>query len=85
MEIAGEAAWGGGRPRLMAALIERAAALGKAQIVGAVDGANVGSIEFHRRLGFVEVGRMPAVGFKFGGWLDLVFLQRSTAPLAGDR
>ena len=26
----------------------------------------------------VEVGRMPAVGFKFGSWLDLVFLQRST-------
>ena len=77
-----EAAWGSGVGRaLMTALIGRAAALGKTQIVAAVDGANGGSIEFHRRLGFVEVGRMPAVGFKFGGWLDLVFLQRSTGPL----
>jgi phosphinothricin acetyltransferase len=45
-------------------------------MVAAVDGANEGSIRFHERLGFVVVGRMPEVGFKFGRWLDLVLLQR---------
>jgi phosphinothricin acetyltransferase len=80
----GEAAWGRGVGRaLMTALIDRARLLGKTQMVAAVDGANAGSVEFHRRLGFVEVGRMPAVGFKFGGWLDLLLLQRSTAPRPG--
>ena len=29
----------------------------------------------HRAAGFVETGRMKAVGVKFGKWLDLVYLQ----------
>jgi phosphinothricin acetyltransferase len=53
-------------------------------MIAAIDGENEGSIQFHRRLGFVEVGRMPAVGAKFGRWLDLVLVQlrlnERTAP-----
>lgn len=72
--------WGRGVGRaLVSALIGRARDLGKTQIVAGVDGGNEASIEFHHRLGFVEVGRMPAVGFKFGRWLDLVLMQRGTA------
>jgi phosphinothricin acetyltransferase len=44
-------------------------------MVAAIDAANVGSIEFHTRLGFVEVGRMPGVGDKWGQRLDLVLMQ----------
>ena len=29
--------------------------------------------------GFVEVGRMPEVGCKFGRWLDMVFMQKRLA------
>jgi L-amino acid N-acyltransferase len=72
--------WGRGVGRaLMAELIRRARQLGKTQMVGGVDGANDASIQFHERLGFVEVARMPQIGFKFDQWLDLVLLQRSTA------
>jgi len=65
---------------LLRSLIERASAAGKHVMIGAIDGANAGSIRFHAREGFVEVARLPEVGFKFGRWLDLVLVQRILAP-----
>jgi phosphinothricin acetyltransferase len=62
---------------LVEALLERARVAGLHVMVAAVDGDNDGSIRFHERLGFVEVARMPEVGFKFGRRLDLVLLQRT--------
>lgn len=59
---------------LLAALIERARALGKHAMVAAIEAGNTGSLALHRRLGFVETGRMPEVGTKFGRWLDLAWL-----------
>lgn len=38
------------------------------------------SIVLHRRLGFVEVGRMPAVGYKNGQWADTVLMQADLRP-----
>ncbi|MEZ5841269.1 MAG: N-acetyltransferase family protein [Hyphomicrobiales bacterium] len=61
---------------LLEALVARAEALGKHVMVAAIDAGNDGSIRFHARNGFVEVGRMPEVGIKFGRRLDLVLLQR---------
>ncbi len=70
--------WGLGVGRaLIEALVERARVEGLHVLVGAIDGENVGSIAFHERLGFVEVGRMPQTGAKFGRWLDLVLMQRT--------
>ena len=43
-------------------------------MVGVVDGANDDSLAFHRKLGFVESGRLPQVGRKFDRWLDVVFM-----------
>jgi phosphinothricin acetyltransferase len=68
---------------LMAALIPRATTLGKHVMVAGIDAANAGSIRFHERLGFEQVGTLREVGTKFGRWLDLVFMQRrlnSSAP-----
>lgn len=74
-----DAEWGQGIGRaLITELIERARLLGKTQMIAGVDGANVASIRFHERLGFVEVARMPQIGRKFGEWLDLVLMQRAT-------
>jgi L-amino acid N-acyltransferase YncA len=65
---------------LLSELIARAHALGKTQIVAGIDGANEVSIRLHERLGFREVGRLPAIGTKFGRPLDLVLMQRLSAP-----
>ncbi len=62
--------------RLMPALIERAAALGKHAMVGGLDASNIASIGLHERFGFERVGLLPQVGFKFGRYLDLLFMQK---------
>lgn len=61
---------------LMQALIPRAAALGKHVLIAGVDADNAASIGLHETLGFVRVAHFKEVGYKFGRWLDLVFLQR---------
>jgi L-amino acid N-acyltransferase YncA len=61
---------------LVAALFPRADALGKHVMVAGIDAANAGSIRFHQRLGFETAGCLKEVGWKFGRWLDLVFLQK---------
>jgi phosphinothricin acetyltransferase len=61
---------------LMRLLVERAARLGKHVMIAGVDADNAGSLVFHERLGFTRVAHFREVGFKFGRWLDLVFLQR---------
>lgn len=72
-----ERSWGQGVGRcLMTALIDRARSAGMHVMVGALDGDNSSSLSFHQRLGFVQVGRMPEVGFKFGRRLDLVLVQK---------
>lgn len=61
---------------LLAALEERARASGHHVMVGTIGADNAGSLALHRRAGFVEVGRMPEVGHKFGRWLDMVIVQK---------
>ena len=61
---------------LMRALIQRAIEQGKHVMIGGVDADNAASLRFHDRLGFVRAAHLHQVGFKFGRWLDLVFVQR---------
>ena len=58
-------------------LLPLASALGKHVMIAGVDADNTRSILFHERLGFERVAHFREVGFKFGRWLDLVFLQRT--------
>ncbi|MEU4014357.1 N-acetyltransferase family protein [Microbacterium sp. NPDC028030] len=60
---------------LMTALIERARTAGMHAMIAGIESGNAASITLHERLGFVEVGRMPQVGAKFGRWLDLSMMQ----------
>lgn len=61
---------------LIVALAAEARRLGKHVMVGGIAADNVASIALHAKLGFIETGRMPEVGTKFGRWLDLVFMQK---------
>ncbi|HEY7966646.1 MAG TPA: GNAT family N-acetyltransferase [Solirubrobacteraceae bacterium] len=61
---------------LLAALIERARALGKHVIIAGVEAGNAASIRLHERLGFTSVAHLSEVARKFDRWLDLVFMQR---------
>lgn len=60
--------------QLMQAIEDHARNAGRRLMIGVVTGANEGSIEFHRRLGYAEWGRIPAAGWKFGEWHDAVFM-----------
>jgi L-amino acid N-acyltransferase YncA len=44
-------------------------------IIGGIDAANAASIHLHKQLGFEDAAYFKQVGFKFGHWLDLRFLQ----------
>jgi phosphinothricin acetyltransferase len=61
---------------LMRVLVQRAVDQGKHVMIGGVDADNEASLRFHERLGFERAAHLRQVGFKFGRWLDLVFLQR---------
>ena len=59
---------------VMHPLIARAIDQGKHAMVGGIDAGNDGSIRFHERLGFERAATLREVGFKFGRWLDLIFV-----------
>jgi phosphinothricin acetyltransferase len=61
---------------LLRDLLERAKSAGHHTILALIDTEQRGSLALHEKLGFVEVGRLREVGFKFGRWLDVVYLQR---------
>lgn len=56
-------------------LLARATDLGKHVMIAGIDADNAVSIGLHGSLGFTEVGHFHEVAFKFGRWLDLVFMQ----------
>jgi phosphinothricin acetyltransferase len=69
---------------LLEALIAACTEAGYRQIIAVIgDSANAGSIGLHRACGFAPVGVLPAVGFKFGRWVDSVLMQRALGAGAG--
>lgn len=71
---------------LMAPMIAACEAAGCRQMVAIIgDSGNAASIRLHEKFGFVRTGLLPAVGWKFGRWVDSVLMQRAlgigdTAP-----
>jgi len=62
---------------LLAALIEESERLGYRQMVAVIgDSAHAASINLHASVGFLRVGTLRSVGFKFGRWVDSVLMQR---------
>ena len=70
--------------RLLAPVIEAAAAAGRRQMVAVIgDSGNAASIGLHRALGFRMAGTLAAVGYKLDRWVDSVLMQRALGD--GDR
>ncbi len=62
--------------RLLEMLIAEAKAKGIDNLLANVSSQNPGSLRFHQRHGFKQVGYFPKVGRKWGKDFDLVWLQR---------
>jgi L-amino acid N-acyltransferase YncA len=60
---------------LMVELIVRARAAGHHSIIGAICTENAPSLALGEKLGFVKVGHLHEVGFKFDRWLDVAYMQ----------
>jgi L-amino acid N-acyltransferase YncA len=60
---------------LLRDLVARAKALGHHTIIAGVDAAQPASVALHARVGFVQVALLKEVGFKFGRWCDVVYMQ----------
>ena len=66
---------------LLEALIERCTARGLYSMLAVIgDAANTASIGVHQACGFTATGHLPRAGFKFGRWLDVVFMARDLLP-----
>ena len=61
--------------RLLADLVEQSRNRGFRQMVAVIGGGEPASVALHASLGFREVGRLAAVGWKHGRWLDSVYMQ----------
>jgi L-amino acid N-acyltransferase YncA len=63
---------------LMTPLIVRCEELNYRHMVAVIGGRETtASIRLHAALGFAHCGVLPAVGFKFGRWIDIVLMQRA--------
>jgi phosphinothricin acetyltransferase len=60
---------------LMPPLIEAARQRGLHAILAGIDAQNEVSIRLHASFGFVKVAHFKQVGFKFGRWLDVVYME----------
>jgi phosphinothricin acetyltransferase len=67
---------------LLQALLDRSAKCGFRTMIAVIGGADPASVALHSSLGFVEAGRLEGVGFKFGRWLDSLYMQRELNPRA---
>ena len=60
---------------LLSELIRLAKAQNLHTMIGVIDAENTGSITFHEKLGFEQVGFIKDSGYKFDRWLHSVFMQ----------
>lgn len=66
---------------LLAEVIERSTQLGYRLMIAVIGGSEtLPSINLHKALGFSHVGTFTGIGFKFGRWIDSVYMQRTLGP-----
>lgn len=60
---------------LLSDLIARAHDLGHHTIIAGIDAEQTASVTLHARFRFEKVGCLRQVGFKFGRWLDVIYME----------
>lgn len=60
---------------LLADLIWRSRELGHRIIIAAIDGDQAASVAMHAKFHFEKVGHLNRIGFKFGRWLDVIYME----------
>ena len=69
---------------LYRALLDELTRRGFVAAMGVMTAGNPASTALHERLGFVDTGTQPGIGFKHGGWHDVVFWQKDLVPRRGE-
>lgn len=54
------------------------------QMLAVIGGGEGASVRLHAGCGFTHAGRMNAVGWKKGRWLDTVYMQKPLGPGAAE-
>jgi phosphinothricin acetyltransferase len=60
---------------LLEPLVKAARRRGLHAILAAIDAQNEASLRLHASCGFEKVGHLKEVGYKFGRWLDVVYME----------
>jgi L-amino acid N-acyltransferase YncA len=68
--------------RLLRDLIDRARALDHHAIIAGIDAEQLASVALHAKFHFEKVGQLKQVGFKFGRWMDVIYLELLLPPVA---
>ncbi len=66
---------------MLARFVAAARGMGVDNLLASISSRNVESLAFHTKHGFVEAGRLRAVGRKCGEDFDVVWMQRRIAPV----
>lgn len=59
---------------LLEDLIGRSRSLGHRVIIAGIDGEQTASVAIHAKFHFEKVGYLKQVGYKFGRWLDVIYM-----------
>jgi L-amino acid N-acyltransferase YncA len=66
---------------LLTRVIEQVSGQGYRQMIAVIGGSEtLPSIRLHAALGFAQIGIFPGIGFKFGRWVDSIYMQRALGP-----
>jgi phosphinothricin acetyltransferase len=62
--------------RILDYLLDKARQKGITSVIASISSLNEGSIDFHKKNGFVECGRLKEIGKKRGKTFDVVYMQK---------
>jgi phosphinothricin acetyltransferase len=60
---------------LLVDILQQARGIGHHTIIALIDSEQSASVVLHESVGFTRVGRLHQVGYKFGRWLDVIYMQ----------